>query len=510
MTDAVEAPRQRDRTPGRETAARGNRMIDQLKPTFDFRPCAAKVATLGVIVFLSGAACASAADAFRIEVVDKDNGWPVPLVQLETVHGVKFVTDNAGLIAFESPELMGTEVWCGVHGFGYGVPKDGFGQEGVRFKPQPGGQLRLQLNRRIVAKRLGRITGAGIFTESQKLGEEQGWPESGIVGCDSVQNAVLDGRLFWLWGDTSLARYPLGIFDGTAAHTPLRPLDRCEPPIRLRLDYCRDSAGVPKPIAKMQGRGPTWVTGVASVPDSAGGSRLVGTFMKINPPLDAYRAGLYVWDREAEQFLELKTLWEQSGNGPRNQVLLEGHPVEWQDAAGTSWLLFGNPFPAVRCPATFEAWADPTTWEPLEAPRAVHDASGNQVVPHSGSIAWNAWRRRWVAIFMEKFGKPSAFGELWYCEAESPMGPWGPAVKVVSHDNYTFYNPRIHPEFTAADSPVLIFEATFTRHFADKPAPVARYDYNQILYRLDLDDAALEPARTEVKRTHAQEHPAHR
>ncbi|MFM8577239.1 MAG: hypothetical protein ACKOCN_00305 [Planctomycetaceae bacterium] len=438
---------------------------------------------------------AGAAEPFRIEIVDKSNGWPVPLVELETVHGAKFVSDNAGLIAFDTPELMGKETWCGVRGFGYGVPKDGFGFEGVRFTPQPGGAHQVRVERRIIAKRLGRITGAGIFGESQKLGEAKDWPESGIVGCDSVQNAVHDGRLFWLWGDTSLAKYPLGIFDGTAAHTPLRPLERFEPPVHLRLDYYRDAAGVPKPIAKMPGNGPTWVTGIANVPNGAGEPRLVGTFMKIKPPMDAYRAGLCVWDKHAEQFSELKVVWEQSDKKPRTQPLLEGHPVEWQDAAGKSWLLFGNPFPTIRCPATFEAWSDPGTWEPLEPPQVLHDAHGHQVVPHSGSIAWNPWRRRWVAIFMEKFGKPSAFGEIWYAEAESPLGPWGAAVKVVSHDNYTFYNPRIHPEFTAADSPVLIFEATFTQQFADKPAPVARHDYNQILYRLDLDDAAIEPAR---------------
>lgn len=158
------------------------------------------------------------------------------------------------------------------------------------------------------------------------------------------------------------------------------------------------------------------------------------------------------------------------------------------------WLLFGNPFPAMRCPATFAAWADPATWERLEAPPALADASGHPVVPYSGSIAWSPWRRRWVAIFMERFGKPSAFGDIWYAEAGSPPGPWGPAVKVVSHDNDTFYNPRLRPECVAADAPVLVFEATFTQQCADRPAPVARDDSNQAPYRIDLDDAALAPA----------------
>jgi hypothetical protein len=266
------------------------------------------------------------------------------------------------------------------------------------------------------------------------------------------------------------------------------------------LDYYRDTAGAPKPIARMHGNGPTWVTGVASVPDQAGSTKLIGTFLKIKPPLETYKAGLCVWDKDAERFAELKTIWEQTGDGPRNQLLLQGHAVEWQDAVGKQWLLFGDPFPAARCLATFEAWADPTTWEKLETPNVLHDASGTPVVPHSGSIAWIPRRQRWVAIFMEKFGKPSAFGEIWYAEAESPTGPWGAAVKVISHDNYTFYNPRIHPEFTERDSHVLVFEATFTRQFADDPVPVARYDYNQVLYRLDLDDAALGAARTHPDR----------
>ena len=114
--------------------------------------------------------------------------------------------------------------------------------------------------------------------------------------------------------------------------------------------------------------------------------------------------------------------------------------------------------------------------------------------PHSGSIAWNSFRKRWVTVFMQAFGKPSAFGELWYAEADAPAGPWGKAVKVLSHENYTFYNPRLHPEFTPEGSPILLFEGTYTLQFADRPVPTPRYDYNQILYRLDLDDPALKPA----------------
>ena len=164
--------------------------------------------------------------------------------------------------------------------------------------------------------------------------------------------------------------------------------------------------------------------------------------------------------------------------------------------AGKQWSLLGNPLPTLRCPATFEAWQDSSTWEVLKPQESLASAlDGKPVKPHSGSIAWNPWRKRWVTVFMQAFGKPSEFGELWYAEAEAPTWQWGTTVKILSHENYTFYNPRIHPEFTAADSPILIFEGTYTQQFANKPAPTPRYDYNQILYRLDLDDAAPKPAR---------------
>src|SRR5688572_18311451 len=99
----------------------------------------------------------------RIEVVEKGTGWPVPLVELRTTHNVRFVTDNAGIIAFDLPELMGMETWFDVIGHGYEVPRDGFGSRGVRLKLDYGKTLKVEVNRTIIAKRLGRLTGGGLF-----------------------------------------------------------------------------------------------------------------------------------------------------------------------------------------------------------------------------------------------------------------------------------------------------------------------------------------------------------
>lgn len=438
---------------------------------------------------------AETAGLCRIEVVEKGTGWPVPLVELRTTHHARFVTDNAGVIAFDLPELMGRETWFDVLGHGYDVPRDGFGSRGVRLKPEPGKTLKVEVNRTIIAKRLGRLTGGGLFAESQKLGREPDWRDSGVLGCDSVQNAVHGGKLFWAWGDTTMPNYPLGIFDMTSATTAVQPLASFEPPLRLKFDYFTDDQGRPRGVAKMPGRGPTWVSACVSLPDKSGASRLVGTYIKVKPPLEAYESGLCVWNDQTRNFERQRVLWTKSDAAPKQPPAPDGHPAFWKDAQGKEWVLFGNPLPTLRCPATFEAWQDSSTWEVLKPQESLPSAGdAKPVKPHSGSIAWNAFRKRWVTVFMESFGKPSAFGELWYAEAEAPTGPWGKAVKVLTHENYTFYNPRLHPEFTPTNSPVLIFEGTYTMQFADKPAPTPRYDYNQILYRLDLDDPALKPA----------------
>jgi hypothetical protein len=431
----------------------------------------------------------------RIEVVEKGSGWPVPLIELRTTDLQRFVTDNAGVIAFDSPELMGRETWFDVIGHGYEIPKDGFGYRGVRLKPEPGKTLRVEVTRTSIARSLGRATGGGLFAESQKLGGEPDWTESGVLGCDTVQTAVHRGKMFWFWGDTTLANYPLGIFNCSGATSEIQPLAKFEPPLRMPFDYFTDGKGNPRGTAQMAGDGPTWISGCVSVPDSNGAPRLVCTYAKIRGFLEPYQTGLCVWNDAAEKFERLRVLWNKSAATPKPPPSPDGHAVFWKDENGKDWVLFGDPLPTLRCPAKFEAWQDSSTWEMLVPQKNFISASdGKPVVPHAGSIAWNSRRGRWITVFVENHGQPSDLGEVWYAEAAAPTGPWGNAVKILSHENYSFYNPCLHPEFTASNSPVAIFEGTYSQTFADHPQPTPRYDYNQMVYRLDLDDARLRPA----------------
>ncbi len=287
------------------------------------------------------------------------------MVTLETTNFVKLVTDNAGCVAFDLPEFLGQETWLGVSSDGYEMPADGFGKRGVRLQMNPGSSFTIKVNRTSIAKRLGRLTGAGLFAESAKLGHENNVVETGVTGCDSVQNAVHNGKMFWAWGDTSIPQYSLGIFDSTGATTDVRPLAAFEPPLKLKFDHFLDSNGKPRGIAKMAGPGPTWLTGVLSLPDKEGTDRLVAMYLKTKPPMEGYEAGLCVWNEQKSEFEHLRTIWTKSQTAPNHPPMPGGHGVAMTDDEGHKWALFGDPLPTLKCAATFEAWQNPEAWQVL-------------------------------------------------------------------------------------------------------------------------------------------------
>jgi hypothetical protein len=306
-----------------------------------------------------------------------------------------------------------------------------------------------------------------------------------------VQCVPYQGRLFWLWGDSHLPHYPLGIFHSSGATSAIPTADTLVPPLQFPLEYFRGNDGRPRGISPLPGDGPTWVFGLIDLKDAKGNIRLGGHYSKIQGLLDAYETGLTVWDDNQKKFVPHKVLWEKKSNKPMPKLRPDGQATVWEDAQKKSWILFGNPFSHLRCPATYEAWSDPTTWETIPAQEFVKDEQGNEVKPHTGAIAYHPWRKRWVTVFMQRFGKPSGLGEIWYAEAEQPTGPWGTAVKIMTHDKYTFYNLRMHIDWTPRGSPALYYEGTYTALFTDIKEPTPYYDYNQILYLLDLDDGGL-------------------
>ena len=70
-------------------------------------------------------------------------------------------------------------------------------------------------------------------------------------------------------------------------------------------------------------------------------------------------------------------------------------------------------------------------------------------------------------------------------------GTWQHARKVVTHDKYSFYNPKQHPIFDQENGRTIFFEGTYATTFSGNPDATPRYDYNQIMYQLELTDRRL-------------------
>lgn len=106
-----------------------------------------------------------------------------------------------------------------------------------------------------------------MFAESQKLGFEEDWLESGILGSDSIFTAEFEGRRYCFWGDSYLAHHPLGIFnvsgaiileDGSSdSLTQCAPLLNA-PPLRPKFKYFR----------RVDRHGKLCARGVAEVPNA--------------------------------------------------------------------------------------------------------------------------------------------------------------------------------------------------------------------------------------------------
>ncbi len=486
---------------------------------------------------------APAEEPFGIRVVDEASGRGVPLITLRTVNQLRLVTDSAGWVAFDEPGLLGLDVFFFVEGDGYTFPKDGFGMQGTRLKTKPGGRAELKVARTNVAERLYRVTGGGIYSESVRLGEpvphDAPLLNAQVVGQDSVLSAVFGGKIHWFWGDTSRALYPLGNFHMSGATSAMPGPISFDPSLGIPLAYFEGNDGFARPVCKMDGEGPTWASGLTVLKDDTGRERMFVSYAKIRGFLEAYRRGLAEWDAQAGEFGHVAELAVDAPLRP------EGHTFE-HEIDGTRWVYFANPYTLTRVAAAVESWLDLSRYEgftclepgaSLGAARVDRDGdgrpvwgwkratqgvgpaeqavlvkrglikeeecwfrlrdieTGNPVTLHSGSMAWNAYRRKWILVAVESGGKPSPLGEVWFAEADAPEGPWELAAKVVSHSEYTFYNPRHHPFLDQDGGRLIYFEGTYSALFSKVTVPTPLYDYNQIMYRLDLDHPRLSALR---------------
>ena len=479
---------------------------------------------------------------FAIEVVDAVTGRGVPLVELRTTNDIRLHTDSNGLVAFNEPGLMNRKVFFHVSSPGYDFPADGFGSKGKVLETLPGRFAKLKINRVNVAERLYRVTGQGIYRDSLLLGRDvrtmQPVLAGGVMGQDSVYGVPYRNKIYWFWGDTNRPDYPMGNFEMSGATSEFPANGGLDPSRGINLEYFVNDNGFSRPVAPMEKPGLVWVDGVAVVRDpDHGRSRMIGSYERLKQLGQVLERGLVAYDDTSDTFKSIRVLPLGSKVYPR------GHSLDVK-VAGIDYVYFANPYPLLRVrdrwddainPAAYEAFTCLKQGARFDAnnPPLDRDAQGKLVYAwkrdtdpvgpadqakliksgaikpeeawinfvdvetkrpvnaHNGTVAWNKYRQRYVMIFTEAGGKASTLGEVWYSEAGAPEGPWRFARHVASHPNYSFYNPVHHPFFDQAGGRVIYFQGTYTAMFSSAKQTVPRYDYNQLMYRLDLSDPRM-------------------
>ncbi len=227
----------------------------------------------------------SSSEYFKIQVVDRQTGRGVPLVELRTVNNIRYFTDSNGIVAFYEPGLMDRDVFFFVESHGYEFPKDGFGFHGTRLKISRGASSAIMIDRLNIAERLYRITGQGIYRDS--ILTEHPVPlqnpvlNGQVMGQDSVFTCIYHGRLFWMWGDTGRPSYPLGHFAMAGAVSPLPSQGGLDPAIGVNLEYYVDKDGFSRPLCRLKEPGLVWLDGLITVKDNKGRERMLAKIARL-------------------------------------------------------------------------------------------------------------------------------------------------------------------------------------------------------------------------------------
>ncbi len=481
------------------------------------------------------------AQPFRITVVDSKTNRGVPLVELRTVNEITYITDSAGVVAIDDPGLMNQRVYFWVKSHGYTFPADGFGYEGKALDVKPGGKGTLQVDRVNIAERLYRTTGEGIYSDSVKLGDKPPIDlpvlNGQVFGQDSVQRVIYRGQIHWFWGDTSRTSYPLGNFAGSGAVSDLPGQGGLDPSVGVNLRYFVNEEGFSKKMCPLGDKpGPVWFDGLVTAKDSSGRERLLCHYIRVKTLGELYEAGFALYNDDKDIFEPIKQF-------PTDTPLhARANPIKVTED-GVEYYYFPSPYAMLRCRVDYDSLIDPGAYEAFtclkegtkyaqEKSQLDRDASGKliygwkrntglveagqqvelinaklmtedeayiqtrdvetgeKVLGHSGSIYWNDYRKCYIMILQQVWGS-SMLGEIWYAESPTLVGPWKTARKIITHDNYSFYNVVQHPFFDQDGGRLIYLEGTYTRMFTNNPIATPRYDYNQVMYRLDLTDPRL-------------------
>ena len=252
----------------------------------------------------------------------------MPLVELRTVNEIRYVTDSAGVAAFDEPGLMGQSVFFHVKSHGYEFPKDGFGYRGKALDGRPGGERRRSKIHRVnIAERLYRVTGGGIYRDTVLLGRDAADPRAAAerpgarvgqraerrlpAASSTGSGATPTGRAI-RWA-TSTSPGATSTLPGEGGSTPRSGVDLTTSSTRrLR-----------RPTAQLPGDGPTWLVGLTR-PErrrTAASGSFAG-YAKIRPPMETYERGLVEFDPETHTFEKVATFPLDAPTRPTGHAFL--------------------------------------------------------------------------------------------------------------------------------------------------------------------------------------------
>jgi hypothetical protein len=405
---------------------------------------------------------AAASDFFVVRVADEATGHGVPLIELKLPNEVRYYTDSAGIAAIQEPGMEGRQVFVEVSGHGYQYPAETVMGRGLVLTLKSGARADVKVKRTMIGERLYRLTGDGIYRDSVLAGLQVPIaPANGqVLGQDTAVMVPYAGKLFWIWGDTTGTAY--WNFSVTAA-TSERDDD---PSVGIRYRYFAGPDDRVRKMLPLKDKGLVWIEGLFTVRNPQGAERLLATYPRQDGLKKPDECGVAIYE-DARQVFEPWTRLPC-----QKESHYSSHPIRFEGY----WYLY----PWLRVPDQWDAIRDPGKWERREV----------QLPPEAkrvSSVAWNEYRKKFV-LLMERVG------EVWYAEGARPEGPYGRAVRIVQHDHYNFYNVVRHPFFDREGGRTIYFEGTYTAAFSDAKTKTPRYDYNQILFRLRLDDPRLADA----------------
>jgi len=425
------------------------------------------MAAFNVAVLLWSCADGLASEYCVIRVVDEDTGRGVPLVELKLPNEVKYWTDSAGVAALDEPSLVGRKVFIAIRSHGYEYSEETLFGRGAHVRIEPGQTRELRVRRTMIAERLYRLTGEGIYRDSVMVGlpvpMDEPLMNAMVLGQDTVSAAVYRGKIFWIWGDTVGPSY--WNFSVSAATSDLSD----DPAVAVNYSYFTDSDGRASQMLPLQGEGLVWIEGLIPMMNPDGEERLIATYTRQDGLRFPDECGLALFDDAMQVFQP----WVEM---PCRDHHVSSHPFLHDGY----WYLY----PWLRVPNDWEAIQDSNQWE-------TRDVRLPSNTGRPSCVVWNEYRERWVLLLEDT-------GDVYYAEATQPEGPYGKAVKIIEHDRYNLYNVATHTFFNREGGREIYVEGTYTDSFSGATERTPRYNYNQVMYRLRLDDPRLGEAQEQM------------